>query len=87
MQQNLNRKQKFVFFLDLNLIVYVLFQQRADDFFYGTKSEEEVTEFERNFIEDRKRAYELKIKADKFNELIQMSQSTSYLNHHAGGFH
>lgn len=39
-----------------------------------------MTEFERRFIEDRKRAHELKVKAEKFHELLQMSQSTSYLN-------
>ncbi|CAF1082466.1 unnamed protein product [Adineta steineri] len=55
-------------------------EQTAEDFFYGEKSEEEVTEFERRFIEDRKRAHELKIKAEKFNELMQVSQSTSGLN-------
>jgi hypothetical protein len=39
-----------------------------------------VTDFERRFIEERKRAHELKIKAEKFQELMQMSQATSYLN-------
>ncbi len=52
----------------------------AEDFFYGEKTEEEVTDFERRFIEERKRAHELKIKAEKLNELMQMSQATSYLN-------
>lgn len=52
----------------------------AEDFFYGTKSEDEVTEFERRFIENRKRGHELKIKAEKFHELYQMSSATSYLN-------
>ncbi|CAF3559340.1 unnamed protein product, partial [Rotaria sp. Silwood2] len=54
--------------------------QTAEDFFIGEKTEEEVTEFERRFIEDRKRAHELKIKADKFHELMQASQATSFLN-------
>ncbi|CAF1270489.1 unnamed protein product [Adineta steineri] len=72
-------------------VIYILLQtaaadlerateQTAEDFFYGEKSEEEVTEFERRFIEDRKRAHELKIKAEKFSELMQVSQSTSGLN-------
>ena len=52
----------------------------AEDFFYGTRSEEEVTEFERRFIDNRKRSHELKIKAEKFNELYKMSSATSYLN-------
>jgi hypothetical protein len=39
-----------------------------------------VTDFERRFIEDRKRAHELKIKAEKFHELMQVSQATNYLN-------
>ncbi|CAF2341359.1 unnamed protein product [Rotaria sp. Silwood2] len=55
-------------------------EQTAEDFFIGEKTEEEVTEFERRFIEDRKRAHELKIKADKFHELMQASQATSFLN-------
>ncbi|CAF4039044.1 unnamed protein product, partial [Rotaria sordida] len=54
--------------------------QTAEDFFYGEKTEEEVTDFERRFIEDRKRAHELKITAEKFHELMQMSQATSYLS-------
>jgi hypothetical protein len=54
----------------------------AEDFFYGEKSEDEVTDFERRFIEKRKHAHELKIKAEKFHELMQMSQATSYLNSH-----
>ncbi|CAF0922468.1 unnamed protein product [Rotaria sordida] len=55
-------------------------EQTAEDFFYGEKTEEEVTDFERRFIEDRKRAHELKITAEKFHELMQMSQATSYLS-------
>ncbi|CAF0974912.1 unnamed protein product [Rotaria sp. Silwood1] len=65
-------------------------EETAEDFFYGEKTEEEVTDFERRFIEDRKRAHELKITAEKFHELMQMSQSTSYLysNQHmrTGGY-
>lgn len=56
------------------------FQQTAEDFFYGTKSEEEMTDFERRFIESRRRAHELKIKAEKFHELMQASQATAYLH-------
>ncbi|CAF2405256.1 unnamed protein product [Rotaria sp. Silwood2] len=82
-------------------VIYVLLQtaasdlereteQTAEDFFYGEKTEEEVTDFERRFIEDRKRAHELKIRAEKFNELMKMSQSTSYLysnqNMRTGGY-
>ena len=52
----------------------------AEDFFDGIKTEEEVTDFERRFVEDRKKAHELKIKAEKFHELLQMSKSTSYLH-------
>ena len=37
-------------------------------------------DFERRFIEDRSRAHELKIKAEKFHELYQMSSATSYLH-------
>ncbi len=62
----------------------------AEDFFYGEKSEEDVTDFERRFIEKRKYAHELKVKAEKFHELMQMSQATSYLNsnphNHRGGY-
>lgn len=50
-----------------------------------------MTEFERRFIEERKRAHELKIKADKFNELLQVVQATNHLhphrNLHTGGYH
>ncbi|CAF2098068.1 unnamed protein product [Rotaria magnacalcarata] len=53
--------------------------EAAETFFTGEKTENEVTEFERRFIENRKRAHELKIKAEKFHELIQLSQSTSHL--------
>ncbi|UJR21212.1 hypothetical protein I4U23_024309 [Adineta vaga] len=56
-------------------------EDTAEDFFYGGKTEDEVTEFERRFIEDRKRAHELKIKAEKFQELLHISQSTSSLNY------
>ncbi|CAF1542540.1 unnamed protein product [Adineta ricciae] len=56
-------------------------EQTAEDFFYGGKTEDEVTDFERRFIEDRKRAHELKIKADKFQELLHVAQSTSSLNY------
>jgi hypothetical protein len=56
------------------------FQQMAEDFFYGTKSEEEVMDFERRFIDNRRRAHELKIKAEKFHELMQASQATAYLH-------
>lgn len=56
------------------------FQQQAEDFFYGEKSEDEVTDFERRFIENRRRVHELKIKAEKFHELMQASQATAYLN-------
>ncbi|CAF0865150.1 unnamed protein product [Rotaria sordida] len=66
-------------------------EKTAEDFFDGEKTEEEVTEFERRFIEDRKRTHELKIKAEKFHELMQMSQATSYLSSnqytHGGGYH
>ncbi|CAF3027264.1 unnamed protein product [Rotaria socialis] len=55
-------------------------EETAEYFFNVKRTEDEVTEFERRFIEDRKRAHELKVKADKFNELMQMSQATSYLN-------
>ncbi|CAF0928154.1 unnamed protein product [Rotaria sp. Silwood1] len=55
-------------------------ESTAENFFDVEKSEEEVTEFERRFIEDRKRAHELKIKAEKFHELMQVSQSTACLN-------
>ncbi|CAF1519291.1 unnamed protein product [Rotaria magnacalcarata] len=55
-------------------------EETAEYFFNVKRTEDEVTEFERRFNEDRKRAHELKIKADKFNELIQRSQPTSYLN-------
>ena len=55
-------------------------KQTAEDFFDGEKIEDEVIEFERRFIEDRKQAYELKIKAEKFHELLQMFQTTNYLN-------
>lgn len=60
------------------------FKDMAETFFIGSKTEDEVNAFERSFIEDRKRAHELKIKAEKFHELLQMSKSTSYLNsnHH-----
>ncbi|CAF3158288.1 unnamed protein product [Rotaria socialis] len=53
--------------------------ETAETFFTGEKTENEVTEFERRFIENRKRAHELKIKAEKFHELMQLSQSTSHL--------
>ena len=52
----------------------------GDDFFYGSRSEEEVAEFVRRFIDDRKTVHELKIKAEKFNELLQSSRGTSYLS-------
>ncbi|UJR28273.1 hypothetical protein I4U23_009523 [Adineta vaga] len=55
-------------------------EETAEDFFYGAKSEEEVTEFERRFIEDRKRAHELKIKAEKFRDLLHISPGSSFLN-------
>ena len=58
------------------------FQQTAEDFFYGGKSEDEVTDFERRFIESRRRAHEMKIKAEKFHELMQASQATAYLHSH-----
>jgi len=62
------------------LCVYVhCVKQKAEDFFYGEKNEEQVTEFEREFIEDRKHVHELKIKAEKFNELLHLAHSTSYL--------
>ncbi|CAF1023003.1 unnamed protein product [Adineta ricciae] len=48
-------------------------EETAEDFFYGAKSEDEVTDFERRFIENRKRAHELKIKAEKFRELLHTS--------------
>ena len=52
----------------------------AENFFVEMKTEDEMNVFERRFIEDRKQAHELKIKAEKFHELLQMSKSTSYLN-------
>jgi len=56
-------------------------EQTADDFFfYGEKTEEEVSEFERKFIVDRKQAHELKVKAEKLNELMQRSDATQCLN-------
>ncbi|CAF0840734.1 unnamed protein product [Didymodactylos carnosus] len=58
--------------------------QTADDFFYGEKTEEEVSEFERKFIESRKKAHELKVKAEKLNELMQVSQATQCLQPRGG---
>lgn len=57
-------------------------KERADDFFYGQRTEEEVTDFERRFIEDRKRVHELKIKADKFQEIMSIAGATSFLKPH-----
>ncbi|CAF0875981.1 unnamed protein product [Adineta steineri] len=55
-------------------------EETAEDFFYGEKTEEQVQEFERRFIEDRKRAHELKIKAEKFHDLLQMSGGSSFMS-------
>ena len=63
-----------------NGFIVVRFQETAEDFFYGAKSEDEVTDFERRFIENRKRAHELKIKAEKFRELLHASSGSSFFS-------
>lgn len=58
--------------------IFFSWQEHANEFFNVQRTEEEVNEFERRFIEERKRAHELKIKADKFRELTQNLPNVSF---------